>query len=388
MIFKLSMTSMIALGFCAQVASANCKAVPERYDLVDLGDVVDGQAESRAVAIDERGRVIVRAVPPGLGQEAAEYMIERNGKAKPVINPDTLAQRKTSRLVGDRVRLTDYLLVQEGFLPARATTLIDRKGGEIDVALYCSLPEGAEWELDTFVISDDGDQSAALFSGPEGQMVARCTLEEPVEILFETPDQIELGGINNQGAIGGVLVSDRESFLWRWDKGQRVTASLPEELLHIEAKGIDETGRVFALATGEVVNPAIYLDKQGDVVPALVLPGDGWDVDWISLGPCGSLFGQATYTNFATFVQLPVEEQYRLRQNFAEFWQYALERETELFYWSPDKSFGKFLGAVAPQTRDWSNIQITDINSDAIAIGYGSNELGEMRAIKLVPAKD
>ncbi|MEM9055622.1 MAG: hypothetical protein AAGB16_09880, partial [Pseudomonadota bacterium] len=251
MIFKHGLTSVLALGCCVQMANADCKATSERYDLVDLGDAVEGQAESRAVAIDERGRVIVRAVPPGLGQEAAEYMVERNGRAKAVINPDTQALRKTNRLVGDRVRLTDYLLVQEGFLPARATTLIDRKGGEIDVATYCVLPENSDWNLQTFIISDDGEQSAALFSGTNGQMVARCALEEPIEVLFETPDEIELGGINNQGAIGGVLVSDRESFLWRWDRGQRVTATLPEALLYVEASGIDEMGRVFALATGE-----------------------------------------------------------------------------------------------------------------------------------------
>lgn len=388
MILKPSLTTLLALGLCVQGAAANCKAPPERYDLLDLGDVVAGHAESRAVAIDERGRVIVRTVPPGMGTAASEYEIAANGKARLIQNPDELAQRETVTLVGDRVRLTDYLLVQEGFLPARTKTLIDRKGGEIDIKDYCKPAGESDWTLETFVISDNGDKAAGLFKSSAGYMVGMCGLDENVKPLFETSDRIELAGINNAGELGGLLGSGQDLFLWRWADGNRVTQAVPEALLGLDVEGIDRQGRVYALATGEILNPVIYLGQSDELSPALVLPGEGWDVNWVTLGPCGTLMGEATYTNFATFIQLPEEERYRMRQNFSEFWQYALERETEVFVWSPDKRTGRFLGAVAKDTRDWSDLKITAINENGIAVGSARNDIGQMRAIKLVPAKD
>lgn len=367
---------------------AACKAPPERYDLVDLGDVVEGQAESRAVAIDERGRVIVRAIPPGIGQAVAEYVVSPSGKAQRVENPDAEARRETISLVGDRIRVTDYTLIKTGFLPARTTTLIDRKGGEIDIETYCPAPENSDWELDEFVISDDGEEAVGLFTSGTRSMVAKCAFEEETETLFETRDALELGGINNDGDIGGLLKSEGDLFLWRWSDGERVSDTIPNGLLNVDVSGIDRDGRVYAVATGEVVSPAIYLDEDAELSPAIVLPGEGWDVGWVTVGPCGMLIGEATYTNFATFIQLPAEEQYRMRQNFSEFWQYALERETELFVWSANQRNGKFLGSVAKDTRDWSSLRITAINEDGIAVGYADNEIGETRAIKLIPSKD
>lgn len=376
------------MGLCAQAGATNCKTPPEQYDLVDLGTIVDGQAESRAVSIDERGRIILRTIPPEIGAEASEYLIERNGKARPIKNPDELAIRETLRLIGDRMRLTDYTLIQDGFLPARAMTLIDRSGGEIDVADLCRLKSRPDLSLEAFVISDNGDHSAALFESDSGFLVANCAFSEDASILFETNDKIELAGINNDGEIGGSLKSKSDLFLWRWSDGERATSELPRDLLNADVAGIDEAGRVFAMATGTVVNPAIYLNENSELSPALVLPGEGWDVNWLTVGPCGTLFGEATYTNFATFVQLPVEEQARMRENFAEFWQYALERESALFVWSPGDRNGKFLGSVAKATRDWTGIRLMGVNDQGIAIGYGENTEGETRAIKLVPAKN
>lgn len=387
MILKSGLTSLLALGLCAQAASANCKAPADKYDLVDLGDVVEDQAESRAVAIDKRGRVIVRTEPKGFGQPTAEYLIGTNGNAKPVENPDELAYRETLRLVGTRMRVTDYYLVQEGYLPARATTLIDRRGGEIDVADYCSAPL-AGWELKTFVISNDGEQSAGLFESDGGFLVATCKLDDESVSLFETQDEIELAGINNDGAIGGLLKSGDDLFLWRWSDGERVSENVPETLLNLEVSGIDEAGRVFALATGEVVNPLIFLGEDDQLAPALVLPGEGWDVNWAAIGPCGMVIGEATYTNFASFMQLSEEERYRMRENFSEFWQYALERETEQFIWTPSKRIGRFLGAVSKDTRAWRDVKILAINENGVAVGHADNELGQTRAIKLVPSRD
>ncbi|MEL8055613.1 MAG: hypothetical protein AAGK66_05640 [Pseudomonadota bacterium] len=388
MIMKSSLTVLLAFGFGVQGAFANCKTPPEKYDLVDLGDVIENQAESRAIAIDDRGRIILQTMPGGISQQASEYLIGRNGKAAPIENPDQTAIRETIRLIGDRMRLTKYTLVQEGFLPARATTLIDRKGGEIDVKDFCKVDGAADWEVKSFAISDNSDHAVALFETETGYTVATCAFEEAASVLFETTDEIELAGINNDGEIGGLLGNRGELFLWRWTDKGRVTSALPDDLLNAEVSGIDNDGRVFAMATGTVVNPAIYLTENDDLAPVTTLPGDGWDVNWITVGPCGTVFGEATYTNFAAFVQLPEEEKARLRADFAKFWQYALERESALFVWSPGDRNGKFLGSAARDTRSWSDIRITAINEDGVAIGYGDNEFGQTRAIKLVPTRD
>lgn len=388
MITKISLTAIFTLGLCVQSAAANCKAPAEKYDLVDLGDVVADQAESRAVAIDERGRVIVQAVTEGIGQQASEFLIERNGKSAPVKNPDQIAIRDTTRLIGNRMRVTDYTLIQEGFLPARATTLIDRKGGEIDIKDFCKVDGSASWDIESFAISDNGDHAVALFETETGYSVAKCEFEKPASILFETDDEIELAGINNGGEIGGLTDGGDELFLWRWTDAGRVTKALPDELLDAQVSGIDSEGRVFAIATGTVVNPAIYLTEDDDLAPVVMLPGDGWDVNWVTVGPCGTVFGEATYTNFAAFVQLSEQEQAKMREDFQQFWQYALERESALFVWSPSDRNGRFLGRAAEETRDWSELRVTAINKDGVAIGYGDNEFGETRAIKLVPAKD
>ncbi|MEM1086092.1 MAG: hypothetical protein AAGH90_00060 [Pseudomonadota bacterium] len=387
MILKSGIASVLAIAFCTQMATATCKAPSDKYDLIDLGDVVEGQAESRAVAIDKRGRIVVRTVPPGIGQPASEYLIERNGKAKRAKNPDEVAIRETQRLVGNKMRLTDYTLVTEGFLPARATTLVDSKGGEIDIVDYCKLEDGDGWDLDTFLISDNGEQTAALFESDTAFRVASCTFDAPATVLFETDNKIELGGINNDGQIGGLEKNGDGISLWRWSDGDRLNRSLPEELLDAEVSAIDDDGRVFALATGVVVNPAIYLSTDDQLSPIIMLPGDGWDVNWLTISPCGTVVGEATYTNFASFIQLPEKEQRRMRENFAEFWQYALERESALFVWSEGDQAGRFLGAAAKDTRNWNSIRLTAINEDGVIIGHADNEDGETRAIKLVPAK-
>ena len=388
MIMKPGLTALFALGLGAQGASANCKAPPQKYELVDLGDIIEDQAESRAVAIDERSRIVLQTAPKGIGQKAAEYLVERNGKAAPIENPDEIAIRETTRLIGNRMRLAKYTLLQEGFLPARATTLIDRKGGEIDVKDFCKVDGGTDWEVKSFAISNNADHAVALFETENGYAVATCAFEEAASVLFDTTDEIEIAGINNSGEIGGMLASRGERFLWRWSDDGRVTSALPDDLLNAEVSGIDSDGRVFAMATGTVVNPAIYLTENDDLAPVTTLPGDGWDVNWVTVGPCGTVFGQATYTNFAAFVQLPEEEKARMRADFAKFWQYALERESALFVWSPGDRNGRFLGSVAREARDWSDMKITAINEDGVAIGYADNAIGETRAIKLVPVKD
>lgn len=366
-------------------AFADCKASPDAYELVDLGTVLEGDADAQAVAIDARGRIVISAQADGLNSFPVEYVRERSGKIKPVKQTDDGSVRTTKAYLNNQVRFTDYIKRKSGYVPLELETLVDRRGEEMAVGDYCRGPSEND-HLQTFVISPSGEAAAAKFKTDAGMVMARCVEGEPAEILFEDMSDARLVAINDAGMLAGDIPGAPQAVLWRWADGKRTQAQVPEDLMDVVIDGIDEDGNIYATTVGLIKNTSLRYDVDGDMSALDILPGAGWDLDWQAVGPCGHIIGMAFHTNLESFLALPAAEQQALKADMPRYMDFAAQREEAMFVWSPDKG-GRFLSSMLPELGDWDGLSILDINEKGQAVGVASTNGSRMRAILLDPQK-
>ncbi|MBR9834264.1 MAG: hypothetical protein GYB42_03545 [Alphaproteobacteria bacterium] len=364
-------------------ASASCKAPAERYAIIDLGDFTEAQSDARAVAIDPKGRIIIRTQGTGLNGITQEFERDTRGKAKPVAYAEDGAERQTRAYLGERLRLVDYTRYQTGYVPLELQTLIDRRGAEMSVDDYCPAPETGG-TLSQFVISPSSKHAAGLFQTESGQVLARCETGEAAEIVHTRDTDMQLAAINDDGVMTGLLEEAGASRIWRMGTGDLAMFDLPDGHYDASVDGIDAAGNVFVSTTGEVKNSSLRLSADGALTAVDVLPGLGWDIDQQLVGPCGALFGRAFHTNFEAFSQLPPEEQQELRLDQERYMAFAGEREEGMFIWSEGHG-GRFMHTVVDGFRDWVSLDLLDVNESGQAVGYGVRENGDVRAILLQP---
>lgn len=374
-------------ALCAWPSSASCKAAPERYSIVDLG--VFGEVENdeptdaRAVAIDPKGRIIVRTQGHGLSGVMREFERDVRGKVKPLDPVDDGAVRETRAYLGQRLRMVDYTRYQSGYVPLRLQTLIDRRGNEVAVSDYCPAPETGG-ELVSFVISPSAQHAGALFSTDQGMQLARCVENKPARVVHGPVSDIHLVAINDDGVMTGLIDDANGADIWRLGSGEMQTFGLPDGHYDPRIDGIDAAGNVFVSTAGEIKNSSLRLLSDGTLEIVDVLPGMGWDLDQQRVAPCGTVFGRAFHTNFEAFSQLPPEEQQELRLDQERYMAFAGEREEGMFIWSETHG-GRFMNTVVDGFRDWVSLDILDINERGQAVGYGVREDGSVHAILLKP---
>ena len=379
-VLLLSTTALLSL---APVASAQCKPISANYEIVDLGDFEHVDKALSAVAIDKKGRKIVRIAADGINGESREFIVNARGKVSQLKQSDDGAVRETLKLLDNGNRFVTYRRSDPGFRPVEMQTLIDRRGGEISVKDYCQSPSEG-WQQSDFAISRSGKKAAATFVKDGRFALAICNEDMTSDILFERDNEILLTGITDDGVIGGKIDLPGAMNFWRWtDELHEVIA--PEGYSNIEASGMDEAGNLIATTTGEITSAS--LRYAGDLVaPISVLPGKGWDVLWQVQAPCGEVFGQAVHTNIEDFLDLPQEEQDAMRDDMQSFLQFAAQREDAYFIWSPD-SEGRFMSGVVAGFRDWQDVRINDVNERGEAVGHALNSQNRMRAITIRPVR-
>lgn len=372
----------LVAAFLASPVHAECKPSADKYEIIDLGELVPDQLEARAVHIDSKGQSVVRSISE---DGAADFSVSRKGKATALTFSADGAERQTLALLDNRVKLVDYTMRKPGYVDLKLTTLVGRRGNEVDVKDYCTA-HSKGWVLDTFKISQSGNAAAALFVGADGYAIVECREDEAGVLLFSSPDQVTLDGINNDGDVAGLKDGESGSEVWRFSDGELESIEFPEDVLDAEVMNLADSGAVLISTIGAVTNSAFSYSTEGGFDQVEPLPGEGWDVDWVVQGPCGHMFGQATYTNFATYVSLSDDEKARLQENMSEFMSYAQEREDALFFWSPEAG-GKFLQSVVGSIRDWQYLKINAVNSNGQAVGEATDENGVVRAVRLDPVK-
>ncbi len=378
-----SISILALISSLGPAALADCAREINSYKLVDLGDLMEGQADARALAIDARGRILVSASGDGVSAAASEFLRERSGKAKPVEQSDDGAVRTTKALLDNRLRLIDYIKRKPGYVPQELMTLADRRGEEMTVGDYCKGPDETA-TLKQFVISPSGEEAAAQFESAGAVVIARCDPEGAAERLFEDVPESELVAINDDGVLAGIVTHSNRSAIWRWNDGVRGAKPIPEDLSDAVIDGIDRAGNIYVSAMGDIKNTSLRYEAGGGLKVVDVLPGPGWNVDWQAVGPCGHLFGRAFHTNLESFLELPAEKQAEIRENTAQFMEFAAQREDAYFVWSPVDG-GRFLSLMLPELRDWFDMQILDVNEKGQAVGAARNADGKVRAILFDP---
>lgn len=377
------------LFFCAvsmaatPFAAAQCKAVAEKYEIVDLGKFEQSQSSLRAVSIDKRGRKIVRFGAQGLTDTSLELLVNQRGKASKLKQSDDGAVRETLKFLDNSSRLVTYRRSDPGFRPVEMRTLIDRRGGEIAVKDYCQSPSEG-WQQTAFTISRSGEKAAAVFVKDRSFALAQCNEDMTSDILFQRDHEIMLMGISDKGVIGGTWNLSNATTFWRWT-GKLDQMAAPVGYSNIEASGMDETGNIIATTTGEITSAPLRYSEQS-VTPLRVLPGKGWDVTWQVQAPCGEIFGQAIHTNIEDFLDLPQNEQDAMRDDMRAFLEFAAQREDAYFLWSPEIG-GRFMSSIVDGFRDWQDVRIADVNTKGVAVGHALNAQNEMRAIAIQPIK-
>lgn len=376
----LSTTALLSL---APLASAQCKPMSANYEIVDLGDFEQGDKAMSAVAIDKKGRKIVRIAADGINGESREFIVNARGKVSKLKQSDDGAVRETLKLLDNGNRIVTYRRSDPGFRPVEMQTLIDRRGGEITVKDYCQSPSEG-WQQSDFAISRSGKKAAATFVKDGRFALAACNEDMTSDILFERDNEILLTGITDDGVIGGKIDLPSTMNFWRWADGLQEVAA-PEGYSNIEASGMDEAGNLIATTTGEITSsPLRYTGER--IEPISVLSGKGWDVLWQIQAPCGEIFGQAVHTNIEDFLDLPQEEQDAMRDDMQAFLQFAAQREDAYFMWSPDTE-GRFLSGVVAGFRDWQDVRINDVNERGEAVGHALDAQNRMRAITIRPVR-
>lgn len=376
----LSTTVLLSL---APLASAQCKPMSANYEIVDLGDFEQGDKAMSAVAIDKKGRKIVRISADGVLGQSREFIVNARGKVSKLKQSDDGAVRETLKLLDNGNRIVTYRRFDPGFRPVEMETLIDRRGGEIAVKDYCQSPSEG-WQQADFAISRSGKEAAATFTKGGRFALVACNEDMTSDILFERDNEILLTGITDDGVIGGKIDLPGTMSFWRWS-GDLQEVAAPEGYSNIEASGMDEAGNLIATTTGEITSATLRYEDD-TVAPLSPLPGKGWDVLWQVQAPCGEIFGQAVHTNLESFLDLPQAEQDAMRDDMRAFLQFAEQREDAYFLWDRE-SEGRFMSSVVAGFRDWQDVRISDINERSEAVGHALDTQNRMRAIAIRPVR-
>lgn len=380
---RLGAVSLIALGM-APISDAQCKAPAERYEIVDLSVELDPHVTSRAVAIDRKGRTIISIEPTDDNAGMVEVLLAARGKTGKLKQADDGAERRTLRLLDNGTRLVDYRTLEPGYLPLELKTLIDRRGGEMTVQDYCKPPADG-WMQRDFTISDSGKTAAAVFEKDGQYALAQCNEDMSSEILHEDEREMSLSEVTNDGVVGGYLAQARDVIFWRWDD-QFEIGEPPAEYSNLEISGMDIAGNLIATTTGEVTSAALRFERAGGVDKMQSLPGTGWDVLWQVQAPCGEVFGKAVRTNIEDFLDLSPEKQAEKRDDMRAFLDFAAQREDAHFIWH-ESSGGRFMSGIVEGYRNWTNMNILDVNTRGEAVGSAMNAAGETRAIAIRPVQ-
>jgi hypothetical protein len=370
--------SLIAM---TPIALAQCKPMSANYEIVDLGDFEQSDDGLRAVAIDNKGRKIIRFAAQGINGDSREVMVSARGKVSQLKQADDGAVRETLKFLDNGNRIVAYSRYDPSFRPVEMQTLIDRRGGEIAVKDYCQSPSEG-WQQVDFKISRSGKKAAATFMKDGRFALAACNEDMTSERRFERDHEILLTGITDAGIIGGKIDLPGKMSFWRLTN-ELDEIEAPDGYSNIEASGMDEAGNIIATTTGEITSAPLRYTSDG-IEPLSVLPGKGWDVLWQVQAPCGEIFGQAVHTNIEEFLDLPQEEQDAMRDDMRAFLQFAEQREDAYFLWDPELK-GRFMSSVVAGFRDWQDVRISSVNERGVAVGYALNADNETRAIAIRP---
>lgn len=378
-----SLAFSVCIGITMQSAAANCKGVPEAYEIVDLGELVNNQAEASAIAINDKGRIIVSALESGFDAKPVDYIGSKPGNFKVMKDRSIEAESRTLALLSREVQLVSYDLDSPDFLSMSLTTLIDRKGGEISVSSWCEPPEAGQ-KMSSFAVSPSGKHAAAVFNDRRNQFLSICLEGQPARVVREVSDSLTIDRISDDGVMVG---RDGDEF-WRGSKKDYEPLLTPNGWSQLKVTGVTEMGQLVGSAFGVVTSPSIIVEPDKELQQINILPGMGWDTLWQVLSPCGVLIGEATQTNFEEFLELPVEKQKELRSDLATYLNYAREARSTYFVWSArdPASSGTELHEITPNLKeDWVHITLVAANRKGFFVGHGARHDGAIRAILVKP---